>query len=86
MALERYERQMVEAVRRSAKITISVNRGNGDEAMRLIFDSRHCDIRKLSHDIALSIQDYLNNAHKSSMGGGTNLWSANATIATVSRT
>ena len=61
--LDGVERKFVEVVRHARKIKVVVNEGSSDE-LRLTFDEAKYDIRKLTHDVALAIQDYLNKAKR----------------------
>ncbi len=59
--MDTLHRQVVELARGAGSITLILNEGGGkSEEVTLKWDSRQYDIRKLRHDIALSIQDFFN--------------------------
>ncbi len=59
--LENYERHMVEAIRRAKTIRIVIDEGmDTEKTFRPIFGA---DIKRITHDIAIAVQDYLNRKH-----------------------
>lgn len=58
--MDTLHRQLVELARGAGSITLILNEGGKNEEVTLKWDSRQYDIRKLRHDIALSIQDFFN--------------------------
>jgi len=59
--LSRIDRNFVEAVKHARSIRIVINAGYSDE-LQLVFDERRTHTRKLTHDVAIAIQDYFNNS------------------------
>ena len=57
--LGQIERRFVEMVKNARTIRITVNAGCQDELF-LVFDERRGSIRKLTHDVALAVQEQLN--------------------------
>ena len=59
--LDALSRRMVEMVKAAKEIRITIpGQGFDDEGLTLHFDNRRKSIKKLSHDIALALQDYMN--------------------------
>ncbi len=57
--MDALSRRIVEMVKGAKRISIGFTEGEED-GLTLHFDSRKKDIRKLAHDIALALQDYMN--------------------------
>lgn len=72
--LDALSRRMVEIVKTAKVIHITVSRGGGidDEGLTLHFDNRRKSIKKLSHDIALALQDYMNKPRNDTFQNGNN--------------
>ena len=60
--LDRIQRSFVEKTKDAKTLRITINGGGYDE-LSLVFDGRTFDTRKLSHDVALAIQDYFGKAN-----------------------
>lgn len=59
--LARIDRLFVQVLRSARDIRITVNYGCSDE-LTVRFASGKQDIKKLTHDVALAVQDHLNKA------------------------
>lgn len=57
--LDRISRVCVESVKNARRIALRIT-GEREEELTIVFDNRKHDIRKLSHDLALAVQDYFN--------------------------
>ena len=55
--LGQIDRRFVQMVRYARAIRITVNAGCEDE-LSLVFDEKRGSIRKLTHDVALAVQDH----------------------------
>lgn len=52
------ERIVIERVRRAERLTITATLDNGDS---ITFDSKgKGDVKKLTHDVAIALQDFIN--------------------------
>ncbi len=58
--MDALSRRIVEAVKGAKRISVGFTGEAGDDGLTLHFDGRKKDIRKLAHDIALALQDYMN--------------------------
>lgn len=58
--LSQIDRRFVELVKHARNIRITANYGCDDE-LTLCFNDNKSDIRKLTHDVALAVQDQLRN-------------------------
>ena len=65
--LSTVDRMFVAMVRTARSIKIVVNPGGSDE-LTLRFDDTKRDIRKLSHDIGIALQDFLNKTSNGESG------------------
>lgn len=71
--LDALSRRMVEIVKTAKVIHITVSGGGiDDEGLTLHFDNRRKSIKKLSHDIALALQDYMNKPRNDTFQNGNN--------------
>ena len=61
--LSQLDRQFVQMIRSARNIRITINIGDPDE-LQLVFNDRGQDIHKLTHDIALAVQEQLNKGQK----------------------
>lgn len=61
--LSHLDRQLVQMIRVARNIRITINNGASDE-LTFTFDDRKEDIHKLTHDIALAVQERLNQGSK----------------------
>ena len=60
--LDATSRRIVEMVKGARELRISIlGRDDVDEGITIRFNSQRKSIKKLSHDIALAMQDYMNN-------------------------
>jgi len=53
-------RRIVEMVKDAKRISVGFTGGGEEDGLTLHFDGRKKNIRKLAHDIALALQDYMN--------------------------
>lgn len=65
--LDREDRLFVAMVRTARSIKITVNEGCSD-ALTLRFDDSKAEIRKLTHDVAIALQDFLNKTNDGESG------------------
>ncbi len=68
--LDALSRRMVEIVKTAKVIHITVSGGGIDDELTLHFDNRRKSIKKLSHDIALALQDYMNKPQTNTFQNG----------------
>ena len=61
--LDTIDRKFIEMVKRARSIRIVVNYGCDDE-LTLRFNEQKDDIHKLTHDVALAVQDFVNKVRK----------------------
>lgn len=66
--LSKTERMLVESIKTAKRLKITIGGGSmyDDEDGKTVFtfDMRVRDIRKLTHDVALAVQDFVNRANR----------------------
>lgn len=58
--MDALSRRIVEMVKDAKRISIGFTEGREEDGLTLHFDGEKKNIRKLAHDIALALQDYMN--------------------------
>ena len=64
--LTKTERMLVESIKTAKRLKITIGGGSmyDDGKTVFTFDMRVRDIRKLTHDVALAVQDFVNRANR----------------------